>query len=60
MDSHLIQRKLDSLGRCLARIEAKRPADSAALVGDVDLQDILSVKPYQEKQVKKAIEEVEQ
>jgi uncharacterized protein YutE (UPF0331/DUF86 family) len=43
MDKDLVARKLDSLARCLARIEAKRPATSAEQAGDLDCQDILSV-----------------
>lgn len=43
MDKHLVQRKLDSLGRCLARLEAKCPATSEELVSDVDAQDIVSI-----------------
>ncbi len=43
MDSDIIFRKLESLARCIRRIEAKRPAAVEQLVSDVDLQDILSV-----------------
>lgn len=43
MDKQLVARKLDSLARCLARIEAKRPASAAQLAADVDAQDILSI-----------------
>lgn len=43
MDKQLVARKLDSLARCLARIEAKRPASAAHLAADVDAQDILSI-----------------
>lgn len=43
MDRDIILRKLDSLARCIRRIEAKRPLTLEQLVSDIDLQDILSV-----------------
>jgi hypothetical protein len=43
MDKHLIQRKLDSLGRCLARLEARCPATPDELASDLDAQDIVSI-----------------
>jgi len=43
MDRELIARKLDSLDRCLRRIDAKRPAFAEDLAADIDCQDILSV-----------------
>jgi len=43
MDRDIIARKLDSLARCVRRIETKRPASVEALMADIDLQDILSV-----------------
>jgi uncharacterized protein YutE (UPF0331/DUF86 family) len=43
MDRDIISRKLDSLARCVRRIETKRPATVEELVADIDLQDILSV-----------------
>lgn len=43
MDRDIIMRKLDSLARCVRRIEEKRPAALEALLQDVDLQDILSI-----------------
>lgn len=43
MDRDVITRKLDSLRRCVLRIESKRPANVVDLVSDIDLQDILSV-----------------
>jgi uncharacterized protein YutE (UPF0331/DUF86 family) len=43
MDRNLITRKLDSLARCVRRIEIKRPLTPEHLVSDIDLQDILSV-----------------
>lgn len=41
MDRVIVARKLDSLQRCLRRVEDKRPADLQALLDDVDLQDVL-------------------
>lgn len=41
MASIILQRKLDSLRRCLERIKTKRPATAEALANDADLQDIL-------------------
>ncbi len=43
MDKNLVARKLDSLARCLSRIEDKRPATAAVLAADIDCQDILSI-----------------
>lgn len=41
MDRLIVGRKLDSLRRCLARIEAKRPSNVETLGNDIDLQDVL-------------------
>lgn len=41
MDRVIVERKLDSLQRCLRRVEDKRPASVQALLADVDLQDVL-------------------
>lgn len=41
MDRLIVERKLDSLRRCLVRIAAKRPRSVEVLEQDVDLQDIL-------------------
>lgn len=41
MDRLIIERKLDSLQRCLARVRDKTPADVATLERDLDLQDVL-------------------
>lgn len=41
MDRLIVERKLDSLQRCLARIATKRPQSAAALKADIDLQDVL-------------------
>jgi uncharacterized protein YutE (UPF0331/DUF86 family) len=43
MDRDIIMRKLDSLARCVRRIEEKRPATLDELVGNIDTQDILSI-----------------
>ena len=43
MDRVIVEQKLESLRRCLQRIETKCPADSAALVADFDLQDIVAL-----------------
>jgi len=41
VDRLIVGRKLDSLRRCLARIEAKRPSNVETLGNDIDLQDVL-------------------
>lgn len=41
MDRDVMERKLESLRRCVARIDAKRPASLAALMADLDVQDVL-------------------
>jgi predicted nucleotidyltransferase len=43
MAAMIIERKLDSLHRCLARVRAKCPASASELAVDADLQDILVV-----------------
>lgn len=43
MDREVIEQKLESLRRCVQRIQAKCPAQADALVADFDLQDILSL-----------------
>ena len=42
MDRDVIEKKLESLRRCLKRIEAKCPADAQTLVDDPDTQDYLA------------------
>jgi uncharacterized protein YutE (UPF0331/DUF86 family) len=37
----VIERKLDALRHCIARVRAKRPATAASLAADADLQDVL-------------------
>ena len=39
MDRDVIEKKLESLRRCVKRIEAKCPADAQTLAVDPDLQD---------------------
>jgi uncharacterized protein YutE (UPF0331/DUF86 family) len=41
MDKIVLAQKLESLRRCLQRIEQKRPATIAALENDADLQDVI-------------------
>lgn len=43
MDREVVEQKLESLRRCLRRIEAKCPTDAATLVTDIDLQDIIAL-----------------
>jgi len=43
MDKQLIEEKLESLRRCVRRIEQKRPPKAEALVSDWDLQDIIAI-----------------
>jgi len=43
MDREVIEQKLESLRRCLQRIEAKCPADAQTLATDPDLQDIVAL-----------------
>ncbi|MBK6854417.1 MAG: DUF86 domain-containing protein [Burkholderiales bacterium] len=41
MDRVVLERKLESLRRCLARVRTRRPATLTELVADVDAQDVL-------------------
>ena len=43
MDREVIEQKLESLRRCVQRIETKSPADAATLAKDIDLQDIVAL-----------------
>lgn len=43
MDRRLIEEKLESLRRCVRRVEERRPANAEALVADQDLQDIIAL-----------------
>lgn len=51
MDRLIVERKLDSLRRCLVRIAAKRPRSVEVLEQDVDLQDILVLNLNQAVQI---------
>ena len=41
MDRVVIERKLESLRRCVERVRSKRPATLADLLVDIDTQDVL-------------------
>jgi uncharacterized protein YutE (UPF0331/DUF86 family) len=41
MDRDVIERKLESLRHCIARVRAKRPPTAESLAADADLQDVL-------------------
>ncbi len=43
MDRDVIEQKLESLRRCLHRVQSKCPNDPAALAADFDLQDIVAL-----------------
>ena len=43
MDRQVIEQKIDSLRRCVIRIQAKCPATADELQRDIDAQDILSL-----------------
>jgi uncharacterized protein YutE (UPF0331/DUF86 family) len=43
MDQIIVARKLEALRRCVQRIESRCPPDADTLLGDPDLQDILSL-----------------
>jgi uncharacterized protein YutE (UPF0331/DUF86 family) len=43
MDRVVVEQKLESLRRCLKRIETKCPVDADTLAKDFDLQDIVSL-----------------
>ncbi|PIV88994.1 MAG: hypothetical protein COW48_02950 [Hydrogenophilales bacterium CG17_big_fil_post_rev_8_21_14_2_50_63_12] len=43
MDRQVIEQKLESLRRCLARVSGKCPADAETLERDVDAQDIIAL-----------------
>jgi uncharacterized protein YutE (UPF0331/DUF86 family) len=43
MDREVVEQKLESLRRCLRRIETKCPAEAVTLMTDVDLQDIVAL-----------------
>ena len=41
MDRLIVERKLDSLQRCIERVITRRPDSVEALKADLDLQDVL-------------------
>lgn len=43
MDREVVEQKLESLRRCLLRIETKCPKNAASLANDMDLQDIIAL-----------------
>ena len=43
MDREVIEQKLESLRRCLQRVEEKCPPSAEILAGDIDRQDILAL-----------------
>ena len=43
MDKDVMNRKLESLRRCIARIESKRPITPDILRSNDDLQDIIAL-----------------
>ena len=43
MDREVIEQKIESLRRCVERVRQKCPATAAALAGDPDVQDILTL-----------------
>jgi len=43
MDRDIVEQKLESLRRCLLRVQTKTPATAEALALDFDLQDIVSL-----------------
>jgi len=43
MDADVIAAKLESLRRCISRVEARCPATAAALATDVDAQDTVAL-----------------
>ncbi len=43
MDKRIVESKLESLRRCISRIEGKMPNGANELENDFDLQDIISV-----------------
>jgi uncharacterized protein YutE (UPF0331/DUF86 family) len=43
MDIDLLLAKIESLRKCILRIEQKRPLNAEILQSDIDLQDIISV-----------------
>lgn len=51
MDRDIVERKLDSLHRCLLRIRERTPASVQALQHDIDIQDVLTLNLIRAVQV---------
>lgn len=43
MDRHVVEQKLESLRRCIARVRQKTPATAEALASDPDAQDVVTL-----------------
>lgn len=43
MNTLAMMKKIEALNRCLERLRTKRPDSVEALLGDIDLQDIISI-----------------
>ncbi|MDC7234655.1 MAG: DUF86 domain-containing protein [Spirochaetales bacterium] len=43
MEPDLLLAKMESLSRCILRIESKRPDNKEILINDIDIQDIIAV-----------------
>jgi uncharacterized protein YutE (UPF0331/DUF86 family) len=43
MDRDVVEQKLESLRRCLLRLQEKCPADAEKLLDDLDVQDIIAL-----------------
>jgi len=43
MDADVVLAKLDSLQRCVGRVEEKTPSNVEVLTSDYDMQDIISL-----------------
>lgn len=43
MDREVVAQKLESLRRCIVRIETRCPAEPGTLAADIDLQDIIAL-----------------
>lgn len=43
MDPDIVRAKLESLARCVARIESKTPSSASGLAEDIDAQDVIAL-----------------
>ncbi len=55
MPSDVVRNKLESLRRCLSRLEQKRPGSPEILASDYDIQDIISIN-HEFKEFMKAVQ----